>query len=134
MLEKIKKTEEEWRKILTPEQYSVMRQKGTESAFSCNWKKLGNGTYNCSACGLELFNSESKFESQSGWPSFFVPVKAENVIKRPDHSFGMKRTEVLCARCESHLGHVFTDVSPSKGKRYCINSVALKFDPAKKTH
>ena len=122
------KTDAEWKKILTPEQFEVMRKKGTERPFSaqCAIPKSGKGTYQCAACGTDLFRIEHKFESGTGWPSFWDPVSPHNLRVEEDSAHGMHRTEVLCARCGSHLGHVFDDGPPPSGKRFCINGVALK--------
>ena len=126
--EKIVKTDEEWEKALTPEQFRVMRRKGTEPPFSSplNGEK-GEGVFECAACGLPLFDSRAKFNSGTGWPSFYEPVAAGNVREETDTSHGMRRMEALCARCDAHLGHVFDDGPKPTGLRYCMNGVALKF-------
>jgi peptide-methionine (R)-S-oxide reductase len=125
------KTDEEWKKILTPEQYRVLRKEGTETAFTGRWHdNHGKGVYVCAACRLEVFRSGEKFDSGTGWPSFWAPSEKSHVHENVDQSMGMTRVEVECARCGGHLGHVFDDGPKPTGLRYCINSVALDFVPA----
>jgi len=132
MTNKITKTEADWRAELTPEQYHVLREKGTERAFSGElWDEHRPGTYRCAGCGAELFDAGTKFESGTGWPSFYQPAAAEAVDTETDRTFFMSRTEVMCATCGGHLGHVFNDGPRPTGLRYCINSAALKLDPSK---
>lgn len=127
------KSEEDLKKELTPEQYKVMREKGTEAPFSGKyWNEHTKGMYKCAVCGAELFSSDTKFDSGTGWPSFAEPANLENIELRPDDSYGMRRTEVVCKKCGSHLGHVFDDGPGPQGKRYCINSVCLNLEKKEK--
>ena len=128
-MEKVEKTDAEWRRELSPEEYHVLREQGTESAFSGEfWDNKEDGVYRCKGCGAELFSSDTKFDSGTGWPSFFDPMDSDAVETRPDNSLFMRRTEVVCKRCGGHLGHVFDDGPNPTGLRYCLNSCSLDFD------
>jgi peptide-methionine (R)-S-oxide reductase len=129
---KVTKTKNEWKKLLSSEEYHVLREKGTEPAFTGKYlKNKKNGTYVCAGCGNELFSSETKFDSGTGWPSFWAPVSKDNIEEKVDNRFEMHRTEVICKKCGGHLGHIFNDSPTPTGQRFCINSISLNFKEQK---
>ena len=134
MSKKVLKSDTEWATCLTPEEYKILREKGTEMAFTGKYyNHKEDGTYTCAGCDYELFSSETKFDSKTGWPSFFQALDKDRIIEKKDNTLGMVRTEILCARCESHLGHVFADGPNTTGLRYCVNSVSLDFKGSEKS-